>query len=178
MRGINDDELLKIIFFANKFNNRSKILVRFIELMPFNGNGHANKLFVNKEEILKLIQNQNSGFPIDVKSFSSNSSAGQSIYTLPSGESFGIISSITDNFCGSCNRLRLTSDGKLRNCLFSDIDTETDLMKMIRDGYSDDEIEIAIRKNIGNKFFSHGGKSVDELIGKTHKNRSMISLGG
>jgi len=172
MRGINDDDLLDILHFADSFPN---ITVRFIELMPFNGNGHANKLFLSKDEMLGKISRDVTEIPSNELS----SSAGQLMYSVPGlGRPFGIISSMTDIFCGSCNRIRLTSDGKLRNCLFSDTDTETDLVAMIVRGCSDDELENAIRENIGGKFISHGGKKVDELWHQSQRNRSMISLGG
>jgi molybdenum cofactor biosynthesis enzyme MoaA len=167
MRGINDDELVDILSLSSKYPNTT---VRFIELMPFNGNGHANKLFISKEEILdKLGQG--------IARVRQDPSSSASTYSV-NGREFGIISSITDDFCGSCNRIRLTSDGKIRNCLFADTDTETDLVALIRAGKCDEEIEHAIRENVGKKFASHGGKTADELWNQTHRNRAMISLGG
>ena len=171
MRGINDDELENILRFFENFPN---ITVRFIELMPFNGNGTANRLFVSKEEILKKFGDD----VLEIPSNDKSSSSGNHMYAFPNRQPFGIISSMTDAFCGSCNRIRLTSDGKLRNCLFSDSDTETDLVSLIERGCSDDEIERAIRDNVSRKFFSHGGKPANDLWSHTHRNRSMISLGG
>ena len=175
MRGINDDELEKILRFCE--TTLPNVTVRFIELMPFNGNGAANKLFMSKDEILKILRHPVVQIP--TSSDDPSRSSGNFFYSLPNGQRpFGIISSMTDAFCGSCNRVRLTSDGKLRNCLFSDTESETDLVGLIDRGCSDDEIESAIRKNILKKYPSHGGKHVNQLWNESHRNRSMISIGG
>jgi len=90
--------------------------------------------------------------------------------------SFAIISSVTNPFCDSCNRIRLTANGKLKNCLFSS--TESDLLTPLREGKN---IEPIIQKAIQAKFKIRGGmdtlKKLEEP--KLHsQNRSMIAIGG
>jgi cyclic pyranopterin phosphate synthase len=78
---------------------------------------------------------------------------------------------MSDNFCGGCNRLRLTADGNLKICLFDN--REINLRDML-DKSSDEEITLAIREHLSRKHFSHGG--VDSILKRT--NRSMIRIGG
>jgi cyclic pyranopterin phosphate synthase len=89
---------------------------------------------------------------------------------------FGIISSITNPFCDSCNRIRLTADGKIKNCLFSN--SETDLLTAFRNGES---IVNLISESIQNKKKVRAGMStVNEINDPTKHfdNRSMIAIGG
>jgi molybdenum cofactor biosynthesis enzyme MoaA len=84
----------------------------------------------------------------------------------------GFISSMTSHFCGSCNRLRLTADGNLKVCLFSN--KEVSLRDLLRDGKSDDEIYSVIEKAVKGKKYSHDGMyAIAE-----NKNRPMIKIGG
>jgi molybdenum cofactor biosynthesis enzyme MoaA len=87
----------------------------------------------------------------------------------------GFITSMTDHFCSSCNRLRLTADGNLKVCLFGE--DELSLTKLMREGASDNELEVAIRGAVTQKHFSHGGKVTPEDISQGH-NRPMIKIGG
>ena len=90
--------------------------------------------------------------------------------------SFGVISSVTNPFCDSCNRIRLTADGKLKNCLFSS--TETDLLTQFREGKS---ITPIIKKVIRQKHKMRGGMdSLEKLENPDlhQQNRSMITIGG
>jgi molybdenum cofactor biosynthesis enzyme MoaA len=86
----------------------------------------------------------------------------------------GFISSMTDHFCGTCNRLRITADGNLKVCLFGE--DEVSLRDLIRKGADDGELLEVIGKAVGNKKEAHGGMQVDEL--KYGNNRSMIRIGG
>ena len=90
--------------------------------------------------------------------------------------SFAIISSVTNPFCDSCNRLRLTANGQLKNCLFSS--TESDLLTTLREGKS---IEPIIQKAVLAKLKVRGGMDTLEKLQepKLHsQNRSMITIGG
>ena len=90
--------------------------------------------------------------------------------------SFGVISSVTNPFCDTCNRLRLTADGKLKNCLFSN--NEADLLKLHRDGQ---DITPAVNLLVANKAAVRAGMVSSELFEnkETHqKNRSMVRIGG
>ena len=89
---------------------------------------------------------------------------------------FAIISTMTHPFCGDCNRLRLTADGKMKNCLFSK--TETDLLSALRNG---EDITSLILANIQNKAAALGGQfdvTLKEKQAEMIDNRSMISIGG
>lgn len=84
----------------------------------------------------------------------------------------GFISSMSDQFCGSCNRMRLTADGNLKVCLFSN--KEINLRNLIRENVHEDEIKKAIQIAIKSKKFSHDGMyNINEM-----KNRPMIKIGG
>ena len=90
--------------------------------------------------------------------------------------SFAIISSVTNPFCDSCNRIRLTANGQLKNCLFSS--TESDLLTPLREGK---DVEPIIKKAIQAKFNIRGGMDTLEKLEepKLHsQNRSMITIGG
>lgn len=79
---------------------------------------------------------------------------------------------MSDNFCGGCNRLRLTADGNLKICLFDN--REINLREMIDAGRSNEEILQEIQGHLNKKHFSHGG--VDSILQK--ENRSMVRIGG
>jgi cyclic pyranopterin phosphate synthase len=174
MKHINDDEILDLI---DSLTRDSPIQLRFIELMPFAGNNFSNKLLMTRKEILARIT---SSYELDrLHDSSSSSSTGTDLYQVPSYRgSVGIISSMTHAFCSSCNRLRLTADGQLRNCLFDSTSVERDLLKILRRGGSDDEIETSIRLGIKQKASAHGGVDVGQLKGNTSNNRPMIHIGG
>jgi len=86
----------------------------------------------------------------------------------------GFISSMTDHFCGTCNRLRITADGNLKVCLFGE--DEVSLRDRMRRGADDGELLEIIGEAVGNKKEAHGGMKVEEL--KYGNNRSMIRIGG
>lgn len=86
----------------------------------------------------------------------------------------GFISSMTDHFCGTCNRLRITADGNLKVCLFGE--EEVSLRDLIRNGAEDSQLLDVIGKAVGEKKEAHGGMEVAEL--KHGNNRSMIRIGG
>lgn len=89
----------------------------------------------------------------------------------------GIIASVTESFCGACTRTRLTADGKIRSCLFSD--TETDLMQLLRSGATDDELALRWREGMWFKPRAHGKEDADFDIEEFAKaSRSMSAIGG
>ena len=101
-------------------------------------------------------------------------SATSKTYKIPGYQgSIGFISSMSDNFCGGCNRIRLTADGNLKICLFDN--REINLKQMLVDGLSDDQIIQEIQKHMYSKKWSHGG--VDAIL-ERDDNRSMIKIGG
>ncbi|MCR4033490.1 MULTISPECIES: GTP 3',8-cyclase MoaA [Flavobacterium] len=171
MKGFNDNEIVDFV----KLTQFLPISVRFIEFMPFAGNEWDRSKMVSQKEILSLVENSFSSDEIqkleDEKNFTSRN------YKIKDFQGdFGIISSITNPFCDSCNRIRLTADGKIKNCLFSN--SETDLLTAFRNGES---IENLIMTSIQNKKKVRAGMvSVSEINdpAKHFDNRSMITIGG
>ncbi|MDQ6470657.1 GTP 3',8-cyclase MoaA [Flavobacterium sp. LHD-80] len=171
MKGFNDNEIVDFV----KLTQFLPISVRFIEFMPFAGNEWDRSKMVSQKEILSLVGNAFSADEIqkleDEKNYTSRN------YKIKDFQGdFGIISSITNPFCDSCNRIRLTADGKIKNCLFSN--SETDLLTAFRNGES---ITDLISASIHNKKKVRAGMvTIDEMDdpAKHFDNRSMIAIGG
>jgi len=171
IKGFNDNEIVDFV----KLTQFLPISVRFIEFMPFAGNEWDRSKMVSQQEILSLVETQFHSEAIqkleDEKNFTSRN------YKIKRFQGdFGIISSITNPFCDSCNRIRLTADGKIKNCLFSN--SETDLLTAFRNGES---ITDLISESIQNKKKVRAGMvTMDEMDDpkKHFDNRSMIAIGG
>jgi len=88
------------------------------------------------------------------------------------GGEIGVIASVTQSFCGSCDRVRLTAEGMFRNCLFAV--KETDLRSVLRSGGSDDDLAEAVVADVGNKWAGHSIGRVDFI----RPDRSMSQIGG
>ena len=171
MRGINEDEILNFI----KLTENLPIVFRFIEFMPFNGNQWRREKIISFNEIMRKIKK---AYPsnqiIRTKDAPNDTSKNYAIKGYRG--SFAIISTVTNPFCDTCNRIRLTADGKLKNCLFSK--NESDLLTALR---NKEDLEEIIAKNINNKFAVRSGMSSPQVFDdpKKHKhNRSMITIGG
>lgn len=145
IKGMNEDEILDFVNLTLEKN----IDVRFIELMPI-GVGSKFK-GVSNEEILKLI---NINYK-DIEEVKRNKDGGPASYIkLKGGKGkIGFISAISNCFCEDCNRIRLTSEGFLKQCLH--FNYGVDLKKALRDGASDEEILNIIKKNIYDKPEKH-----------------------
>ncbi len=155
MRGINDDE---IIDFA-EFGRDRGVVVRFIEFMPLDADEKwATADVVSLEEIFSLI---NSVFPLD-STFR---------YRDGNGE-IGIVASVTQKFCDSCDRIRITADGQFRNCLFSN--EEFDLKESLRSEIDDEKICEILERAVLEKREGHGIGNVDFI----RPARSMSQIGG
>lgn len=167
MKGVNDEEILDFV----RWSERENIHVRFIEFMPFNGNKWDWSKVVSYKEMLGTIENN---IPIEKIEDSTNDTAKN--YRVQGGKgTFAVISSITSPFCGSCNRVRLTADGKLKNCLFSS--AETDLLTPLRNGQ---EILPLIQGNVSSKEKERGGLNFDKSQDGTEleRERCMAKIGG
>ena len=171
LKGINDDEIIPFINLSKDRNWQ----IRFIEFMPFDGNNWDRSKTVSLEAILKTAESQYSSSQIKRLKDAANDTAKNYKIEGFSG-SFAVISTVTNPFCDSCNRLRLTADGKLKNCLFSS--GEYDLLSSLRNGESFDRaIDIALR----DKFAARAGLDDPNAFNNldNHKdNRSMIAIGG
>ncbi len=147
LKGINDDEILAF----GRLSYEKPYHIRFIEFMPVGAeNGWSAERFLSSEDILKKLQVLGPLFPINGQGL--DGPAKRMSYAGARGE-IGLISPISEHFCPSCNRLRLTAEGRLRVCLFSD--DETDLRTPLRNGASDTELESIIRETISRKPKEH-----------------------
>ena len=165
MNGINDDE---VIDFARKTITDSWN-VRYIELMPFTGPGITDPRFMSFHNIKKKLDPL--GKMIPHKIAVGNGPA--KYYCFPQAKgSVGFITPVTEHFCFNCNRLRLTSDGKLRPCLLSD--DEIDLKEPIRAFASFEEIKNLIKKAVVSKPLQH---HLAECAPSEHQ-RPMRQVGG
>jgi len=139
IRGVNDDE---IEAFA-QLTLKTPFHVRFIEFMPIGANAiWSEEKYISTEEIKRRVSSIAPLYPVKLRR-----SGPARYYRFEQAQGVvGFISPITHHFCRSCNRLRLTSEGKLRPCLFSE--TEIDLKSAMRSGGPDDEIERLIRLSV------------------------------
>jgi molybdenum cofactor biosynthesis protein A len=171
MKGFNDNEIIDFI----KFTKDLPISVRFIEFMPFDGNKWNMEKMVSYNEVMHYVQAAFSEAQIERLQDAPNDTSKN--YKIKGYKgSFAIISSVTNPFCDSCNRLRLTANGHLKNCLFSA--SESDLLTTLREGKS---IEPIIQKAVAAKLKMRGGMDTLEKLQepKLHsQNRSMITIGG
>ncbi|MBI1911600.1 MAG: GTP 3',8-cyclase MoaA [Deltaproteobacteria bacterium] len=167
IKGFNDDEVIE-------FAMMSKVKpyhVRFIEYMPFNTQeGWQRDKCISAKELRELISKVEPLEPVIDSSGSAGPAKRYKFKDAP-GE-VGFISPISEHFCGSCNRLRLTSDGKLRTCLFSD--NEIDLRTALRDGSGDEVIEHILFKAVAEK---PSGHRINENVFKKCS-RTMSLIGG
>lgn len=168
MRDFNDNEILDFIAWTKEEN----IDVRFIEFMPFEGNRWTSNQVFSLDEIVNTIQSV-----YKVKAIEGTVHDTAKHYKIKNHKgSFSVISTMSAPFCGGCNRLRLTADGKMKNCLFSK--NESDLLNALRKGLP---LEPLILQNIFTKAEKLGGQfnsNFNELKQENLENRSMISIGG
>lgn len=166
IKGVNDQEINDFI----KFTRYKNIVVKFIEFMPFKGNKWDWSNGISKDQILEIIEKK---FGI-IEELDNPKHSTSENFAIPGHKgSFAIVSTITNPFCADCNRIRLTADGKMLNCLFAS--AESDLLKEYRKG---EKIEKLILESIQTKKYSRDGMDVEMDADQYEKNRSMISIGG
>ena len=164
MRGVNDDELLD---FA-RFGRDKGVVVRFIEFMPLDADqSWSNGSVVSAAEIVQRI---GAVFPLEPLA-SSSAPAARYRYADGVGE-IGIVASVTQSFCGTCDRVRLTAEGKFRNCLFAL--EEYDVRTLLRNGGSDDAISACFERAVHAKWAGHQINQVQFIRPK----KSMSQIGG
>ena len=171
IKGINDDEITSFI----KLSKDKPLHIRFIEFMPFDGNKWNIDKMVSYKEIMNTV---NTDFPkTDILRINDNPNDTAKNYQIKGYQgTFAVISSVTNPFCSTCNRIRLTANGKLKNCLFSS--NETDLLTPLRQG---DSILPYIEKAVTTKYKIRSGmESIEQFKDPDlhGKNRSMIAIGG
>jgi len=164
MAGVNDDE---IVDFA-RFGREKGVTVRFIEFMPLDASeGWTSNQVVTQAQIVAEI---NSEFPLE--SVKRTSAPATRFAYKDGGGEIGVVASVTQQFCDTCDRVRLTADGQFRNCLFSV--EEFDLKGLLRSGAEDKKITEALKKVVQSKWAGHGIGTVDFI----RPARSMSQIGG
>ncbi len=164
MKGINDDEVIDFV----EFGRAKRIAVRFIEFMPLDADETWNNdLVLTQAEIIERIDSVHGITPMQRTS----APATRWRYVDGGGE-IGVVASVSEAFCGTCDRVRLTADGHFRSCLFAT--DETDLRALLRNGGDDQEIADALATTVTAKWAGH-------QINKAHfirPRRSMSEIGG
>jgi len=175
IRGTNDDEILDLVEFARS----NGFEMRFIEYMDVgNANAWSLEKTVTKKEILATV---NSRFPVREVGRANGTAPAVDYEFLDGAGEIGIIGSVTEPFCSSCTRVRLTADGKLVTCLFAE--SGFDLKKLLRMGASDDEIAEHIQTIWSartDRFSDLRWAQVQsgDYQPREHKKIEMITLGG
>lgn len=166
MRGFTDDEIVDLATFARQ----NSYQLRFIEFMPLDADDiWGRNMFIPGKEIIDKISNV---YPLERMHLNGDakSDTAQRYRFADNGTELGVIPSVSEPFCESCNRIRLTADGKFRTCLFSI--TETDLLTPLRDGADDETIEQLIIDAVAKKEAGHKINAADFI--KPERNMSRI----
>ena len=165
MKDFNENELGDFV----EFTRTKPVEVRFIEYMPFDGNGWNDTKFLSYTDMIKRIEEAHP----TLTRLEDGPNDTSKTYQVPgfTGK-VGFITSMSEQFCGSCNRLRLTADGNLKVCLFGK--AEISLRDVMRDGGSDDDLRAIIQAAVLRKKAAHAGMyNLAEM-----ENRPMILIGG
>jgi len=168
MKGLNDNELNDFV----GWTKNTPVHVRFIEFMPFAGNRWTSNKVMTLKQMLHVIRQEYSFVPLQGQKHDTDKK-----FMVPGhAGTFAIISPMSAPFCGDCNRMRLTADGRMKNCLFST--GETDLLTPLRRG---EDIVSLIYQSLQEKAEKLGGQFQDPLRiikAESIRNRNMISIGG
>jgi len=166
MNGVNDTEIHNFCEFAIE----NSLNVRFIEFMPFTNNSWSRDLFFDAERIKEIISEK-----YELEQMLSNTDVARNYRIKGTDGIVSFISSMSNHFCSNCNRLRITSDGKMKLCLFSSENELINFSEMLRnDDVTDEDIKKIIYNSLLKKEFEH--KQPDELLKLTNNN--MLKIGG
>lgn len=174
-RGVNDEDILDLVGFARD----NGFAIRFIEYMDVgNSNNWTSTKLVSKKEIVAKI---NSRYPLRQVGREQGTAPSVDYEFVDGRGDVGIIASVTEPFCSNCTRMRLTADGKLVTCLFSQVGT--DVKARLRGGASDEELVELISSVWRARTDRYSDERLDALRSsnydpKSHKKIEMISLGG
>lgn len=171
IKGFNDNEIIDFI----ELTKKQSLQVQFIEFMPFDGNKWNMDKLVSFESILKRVYSQYDTQSV-IRCYDMPNDTAKNYQVKGYQGSFAIISSVTNPFCDSCNRIRLTANGQIKNCLFST--SESDILTPLRNG---EAIAPIIEKVVYSKKKVRNGMNTIEKfknISIHNKNRSMITIGG
>lgn len=161
IRGVNDDEIYDFI----EFSRYLPVHIRFIEYMPFSDTKWDHSKVIHSRELLEQIKN---GYQL-IKLPDEQHDTAKKFKIFGCKGTLAIITTVSEPFCDSCNRLRLTAKGHLRNCLFAQ--SHTDLLTALRQG---ENVRDLIEHNLKSKAWQYGGQQMQAEI----KNSHMIQIGG
>ena len=167
MRGLNDDEAPELLRYCLEHGYE----LRFIEQMPLDAqHGWKRTEMVTAGEIFELLS---AAFELSPDTERARGAAPAETFLVNGGPArVGVIASVTRPFCGACDRVRLTADGQIRNCLFAR--SESDLRALLRGGASDEEIADRWRAAVASKLPGHGINDPTFL----QPDRPMSAIGG
>ena len=166
LRGVNDDQAPELLHWAIEHGYE----LRFIEQMPLDAqHGWSREAMVTADEILAALEAEFTLRP----AAEPRGSAPAELFAVDGGpHTVGVIASVTRPFCGDCDRVRLTADGQVRNCLFAR--EESDLRTALRAGASDDELAVRWVHAMAGKLPGHGINDPTFL----QPDRPMSAIGG
>jgi cyclic pyranopterin phosphate synthase len=174
-RGINDDDIIPLV----EFSRDHGFAMRFIEYMDVgNANNWTSAKLVSKKEIIGRISER---YPLREMGREQGSAPSVDYEFVDGKGDIGVIASVTEPFCSSCTRIRLTADGKIVTCLFSQLGY--DVKALLRGGASDDEMRDFLTSIWQNRTDRYSVERLQALNSanydpKSHKKIEMISLGG
>jgi GTP 3',8-cyclase len=167
IRGITEAQIVPL----GRFARQHGFELRFIEFMPLDAdNAWDNSQVLSGKEIRRVLEEAIA--PLEPLPVVDPSQPATDYRFVDGGGTVGFINPVTQPFCGDCNRLRLTAEGQVRNCLFST--TEWDARALLRCGASDTELAALVRASVGAKKAGHGINS-DEFL---KPQRAMYQIGG
>jgi cyclic pyranopterin phosphate synthase len=167
IRGVNECEIVPL----GKFAREHDFELRFIEFMPLDADGNWDRLQVLSGEEIRDVLEAELG-PLEPRAVSDPSQPAVDYQFVDGVGRIGFINPVTQPFCGDCNRLRLTAEGQVRNCLFSV--EEWDARAILRGAGSDDDLADLVRASVAAKRAGHGIDS-DEFL---KPSRAMFQIGG
>ena len=170
MRGINEREILPFV----ELGREQDIEVRFIEYMPFDGNKWSQGKMLSYKEMLDMIREK---YP-ELRKVQDHKNDTSKTYKVPGFVGrMGFITSMTHNFCGTCNRLRITSDGNLKVCLFGNAEVSLrDILRKSNDGNPIDEEALEVMRQIEMNR-RQGPTSPTPLGGTVHEKELLDVIG-
>jgi len=174
-RGVNDNDILSLVEFCRTHG----FAMRFIEYMDVgNANNWTSAKLVSKKEIIATISAR---YPLREVGRDQGSAPSVDYEFVDGQGDIGVIASVTEPFCSSCTRARLTADGKIVTCLFSQVGH--DVKAKLRDGASDAELSEFIANIWQHRTDRYSAERLEALNAKnydpkSHKKIEMISLGG
>ena len=174
-RGVNDDDIIPLV----EFSRENGLAIRFIEYMDVgNSNNWTSAKLVSKKEIIEKIHSR---FPLKEVGRAEGSAPSVDYQFVDGRGDLGVIASVTEPFCSSCTRVRLTADGKIVTCLFSQVGHN--VKALLRSGASDSEICGLLSSIWKKRTDRYSDERLQALRSgsydpKSHKKIEMISLGG